>query len=68
MEEMAEKWNEIPTFCSNIPPIFPEVQDLPHHPLCKNQVKLHSSKLFGSPTLTAIAASVDGRHPPPPLV
>ena len=36
--KMGEKWDGIPIFHSPISPIFPEVEDLPHSSLCKNQL------------------------------
>ena len=63
-EKMGQNWDEILIFHSPISPIFPEVEDLPHTSLCKNQLTaLTDEKKNGnvchSPTRTATAAGAD---------
>ena len=36
--KMGGKWDEIPIFHRSVLPILPEIEDLPHPSICKNQV------------------------------
>ena len=63
---MGEKWEKMGRnthFSQSRFPILPEVEDLPHSPLCENQRSAPTDGKNGhfchSPTLTAAAASAD---------
>ena len=46
--KMGGKWDKIPIFHSPPFPIFPEVKDLPHSPLCENRLTALTDGKMGS--------------------